>query len=943
MEIKDFIQSITQDQVNNWWSSSSIQTLKDIDSGGKYYLSRDGISVPFKKGIRDLARSCNIELDVFSSNDTNRNLFCQKFDFEIDELLIYNQMEEKEFKSYVQKNITNQPLFHNFIQYGYEIIQNLNFKPYHIRMALNQKYGVYLVVSKRIILSYKENKKGAEVRFISNKSEYELIKGTLQVDDTYDFKGGDNQVLLRLTINGWSELTEDIFKYHKQAVNDYYKKVKQSKLISWQNEAGTTNSFIKKLIFEGKKVNELFRTDNMAISQENQFLTELMIAVHGLLESQDHPLSRHEWVDNNANDYRQISIFEIGKEPSITLIHYEFMVRSNVIYIELHAEGNKENKDKWIPLFQEIGSGQHKLVRWKHGIKGKDPDKKYKKVQSADSVQLPDDLAVTYDLVQRVAEIFERFYADCNPKLVEFYEKISLPTVERIVFEDYKQHLLDQKKSSENSADFKGRTAKRLVCKRWNTSEGTDLLALQFNHEILKKIYAYKDQSFGGEFSGKDDFFNFVYGLITKDKNNKMALNTILYGPPGTGKTYRLQKDYFDKFTTKTASVTKDEYFINIINDFKWWEVIGAAVLDIGNAKVSDVLEHPLVKYKTSLSEAKNIRASIWGTLQSHTIEECNLVNYKNRQPPLIFNKLEDSFWEFVEDAKEEVPQIIELLEQFKNFAPKPDTVIKRYKFVTFHQSFSYEEFIEGIKPVMENNELAYEIKDGIFKEMCETARKDPKNPYAIFIDEINRGNVSNIFGELITLIEDDKRLGAANEMVLSLPYSSTQFGVPKNLHIIGTMNTADRSVEALDSALRRRFSFIEMLPDVKKVTQQIAGIELSDVLRVINERIELLLDRDHTIGHAYFMHVTNNAELALVFNDKIIPLLQEYFYGDYGKIGLVLGEGFVQVEQNKDKKFSRFKYEGKSDFITPTYKLLKVNESTVINALEILLETESK
>ena len=240
----------------------------------------------------------------------------------------------------------------------------------------------------------------------------------------------------------------------------------------------------------------------------------------------------------------------------------------------------------------------------------------------------------------------------------------------------------------------------------------------------------------------------------------------------------------------------------------------------------------------------------------------------------------------------------------------------------------------------MENEELSYEIKDGVFKEMCETARKDPNNPYAIFIDEINRGNVSSIFGELITLIEDDKRLGAKNEMSLTLPYSGKQFSVPNNLHIIGTMNTADRSVEALDTALRRRFSFVEMMPDVEKITQEFGGIKLSEVLKTINDRIELLIDRDHTIGHSYFMNLETFADLAAAFNDKIVPLMQEYFYGDYGKIGLVLGEGFVKKIKAKTNPFATFKdYDNSSDFERDKYDLIPLTSDNIISAIEGMLK----
>ncbi|EGI1637179.1 AAA domain-containing protein [Campylobacter jejuni] len=334
--------------------------------------------------------------------------------------------------------------------------------------------------------------------------------------------------------------------------------------------------------------------------------------------------------------------------------------------------------------------------------------------------------------------------------------------------------------------------------------------------------------------------------------------------------------------------------------------------------------------------------------------------------------------------------------------------------FTTFHQSYGYEEFIEGIKPRIDSEEnskeIKYEIKDGIFKELCEKAlenrdsiknfnfyidklkekakiddnnpekyfelpntkysiqyrngktfrikfddmsknhkdypvsidnieklyktsnideiynsvyvrailnylksqgledykEKDEKTnlPYIIIIDEINRGNVSKIFGELITLIEPSKRIGEKEELKVILPYSKKEFGVPKNVYIIGTMNTADRSITSLDTALRRRFEFIEMMPDVSKLSMDCEGINLQELLKAINTRIEYLLDREKTIGHAFFIGVENLNDLKSIFQNKIIPLLQEYFYNDYALINAVLNDNGMIFEDKKDDKY---------------------------------------
>lgn len=330
--------------------------------------------------------------------------------------------------------------------------------------------------------------------------------------------------------------------------------------------------------------------------------------------------------------------------------------------------------------------------------------------------------------------------------------------------------------------------------------------------------------------------------------------------------------------------------------------------------------------------------------------------------------------------------------------------------FTTFHQSLSYEDFIEGIKPETIDGNVTYEVKDGIFKSICKNAfskeitsdnfevvyqklldeidnsadnklvletlvhakeftiYKNSKNnirfhsntekayeavikkevlehylktgevldwapytksvanyiiekynytqneviepkPHVLIIDEINRGNVSAIFGELITLLEEDKRKGNKEHTEAVLPYSGKKFSVPNNVYIIGTMNTADRSVEALDTALRRRFSFVEMQPDPNELSE-VGDVDLSKLLKTINERIEMLIDKDHQIGHSYFIGIEDIDGLIRTFKDKIIPLLEEYFYGDFGKIGLVLGGAFIKLAENQVAFPKNFTYE---------------------------------
>lgn len=259
-----------------------------------------------------------------------------------------------------------------------------------------------------------------------------------------------------------------------------------------------------------------------------------------------------------------------------------------------------------------------------------------------------------------------------------------------------------------------------------------------------------------------------------------------------------------------------------------------------------------------------------------------------------------------------------ELLKE-ERYTSTPNTVDpKRFSFVTFHQSYGYEEFVEGLRPMLEKGGntstadhsiqeksatpvLTYEIRPGAFLRLCKEARQAPNEKFVMVIDEINRGNISKIFGELITLIEADKR----EQLQVRLAYSGELFSVPQNVDIIGTMNTADRSLALLDTALRRRFEFKALMPNAQEehgaplekllVKAGDETINIPRMLQAINDRIEGLYDRDHCIGHSYFMDLKTMpaaerfGRLQAIFRGRILPLLEEYFFEDWGKIRLVL------------------------------------------------------
>lgn len=500
--------------------------------------------------------------------------------------------------------------------------------------------------------------------------------------------------------------------------------------------------------------------------------------------------------------------------------------------------------------------------------------------------------------------------------------------------DDYKFRTISEQQISNNFVNFDG-SPTAYLCKMNNISEAHKNKQSIFNsieNELNRaQISSYSKynkkelEKMAFDIDFRNEILNQLEYQTTTEKpmeninsDKKIPLNQILFGAPGTGKTYALRNEYFPKYTISEKSISPESYFEEIVSGLTWWQTIALALLEVGTSKVNDILENRWVSKKAVLSESKNVRATIWGNLQFHTIIESKTVNYTQRQTPYIFDKTKDKKWELLEnELKEQAPEIYDILDSVNNFKPNPNKEIKHYVFTTFHQSFSYEDFIEGIKPVMEEGKetISYQIENGIFKDLCLKAQNDTENRYAIFIDEINRGNVSAIFGELITLIEPDKRIGAVNELKVKLPYSKREFGVPKNVDIIGTMNTADRSVEALDTALRRRFSFVEIQPNPSVLlNSEYQDIDLKQLLEMINQRIEVLVDKDHQIGHSYFIGIQNLEDLKQTFKDKIIPLLEEYFYGDFGKIGLVLGGSFIYQEENKAKFPKNFSYE--NDFL---------------------------
>ena len=452
--------------------------------------------------------------------------------------------------------------------------------------------------------------------------------------------------------------------------------------------------------------------------------------------------------------------------------------------------------------------------------------------------------------------------------------------------------------------------------KRLERERGIETLDWYENQEIAAE-WGWRKGDDQKEPDGIEDVH--AIGRPSNGLQGPMAKNVIYYGPPGTGKTYRLNQIRDQEYITRAGQIDESDYFVSLFEswELRWWEVVVLALGDFesekkGSKRPKEIYEHPYIKAqgkrRSGNSSDFNFRSVVPGMLRCH---QKGAEESKYFQRPAVFHSENEGKWCLIPSWREEMPYLVDKLVQLQSGIPHPaeDKIVSRSKYVTFHQSYSYEDFIEGIRPVpQEDGEgVVYDVVKGVFLRICEEAKKDPKHRYAIFIDEINRGNISKIFGELITLLESDKRVRydengnriGDSGMVLILPYSGKPFGVPENLDVYGAMNTADRSLVQLDTALRRRFDFVELMPDVNRIKGangegiiedgEGGEINLQKLLKAMNRRIWVLHDREHMIGHSYFMKVKSFEDLQQVMQCRVLPLLQEYFHKDCRRIQLVL------------------------------------------------------
>ncbi|EAJ6059524.1 McrB family protein [Campylobacter jejuni] len=570
----------------------------------------------------------------------------------------------------------------------------------------------------------------------------------------------------------------------------------------------------------------------------------------------------------------------------------------------------------------------------------------------------------------KIYQIHKKLLENKNLSLVKMIENIAIPLWNKYGMDS--QNYIDKMKNLFSEYLNKKKLDKNTINKYIQVIENIskeflkenlyscDLFSFDQNINKLNKNEEFKLKNSNGHnmYSSALNYYKaflidyyeqdiFITERVQSEESNMkiIPLNQILYGSPGTGKTYHTidkaleiiskeekiqipseddrinRKKIFDEyvkngqivFTTFHQSYGYEEFVEGIKpiidNDENSQEV----KYDVKDGIFKELCDKSLKNYILSMQNENEI------DLDKLIFEFANYINQdflnKGNEFPLenkvsikkILLNFKDEYRSFSLGGSIKSPQslTIDIIKRdYLNFKNKKILSFKDIKPKYDSQSdyhgnaIYYFMFYNKLKEFENIQNEKFKIKKEILKSYIIII--DEIN---IIIDEINRGNVSKIFGELITLIEPSKRIGEKEELKVTLPYSGKEFGVPKNVYIIGTMNTADRSITSLDTALRRRFEFIEMMPDVSKLSIDCEGINLQELLKAINTRIEYLLDREKTIGHAFFISVENLESLKKVFKNRIIPLLQEYFYNDYALIDAVLNKnGMLEISvENKD------------------------------------------
>lgn len=1043
MTFIQFIKQLSSEQVNTWWQTIAPNEApeKVEEENWKYKLIKNGKALPFKWSIAELAKYHNIPFSNkdFDSNVANRDAFCEAFDFEIQEDLVYDDNEMKSFKEFHDKLIGHTFLFQQFIDYLNKVIKSTEVNPYKIRFAYRKVDNeVMVIIGMRATQSFKVVSGKAILGFIVEQKALNQIPNHLLVKSE-QFTGKDkDKWLIRLEVKNWNEIPLEILESNQKCFSEEYYFIKNHKRATWNTEANTTNSVLKYLTFKAENI--------------------------------------EEWLKNN----RPINYWVFQGNPK------EFDIVKALEDNALKTWRVKAHKDK-------INKGD-KVILWAGGKNS--GVYALATVDSEVTIMPEPEIEKAYYKDQTVYEDKERVFLkfDYNlynqPVLKSELEKY--PWFSKMKVGSQGTNFTATKEEYESIKSLISKMNKLIINISWNSKDWKEESQDKSNHEWVKNGgIPFESWNFADDAEGNTEEHIFGYAKFTNNPKISGKSIFIFYSDKKIVGLYG-NAAIVDKKVKDNVLNLRGDQNISFVLENKIENIVEKGYLEDGkrigqggfnylhkNETVLKIIDDALQLNPNQKEQILRLKKWFMNETQPNQSSENT-----NKSSNIPLNQIlygppgTGKTYNSINKAIEIINPNFDLTQDRETVKKEFDRLVAEGQivFTTFHQSMAYEDFIEGIKPKIdedanENKQVVYDIEDGIFKRLVDNAKKVktaskeiienysfddawddlvneaernlesktplvlsiqtpnlglkiieisergnlklkpiyseeakeytvsysrakklqeafpvlsvvknidkefrtviggsnstaywsilnyinqkinqnskiikqentlPALPHVLIIDEINRGNVSQIFGELITLIEESKRLGEVEALEVTLSYSKKKFGVPSNVYIIGTMNTADRSVEALDTALRRRFSFVEMMPD-EKIFDSLNFADSYDrkgIMQKINQRIEVLLDRNYTLGHSYFI----KKDFKNSFENEIIPLLQEYFYNDCGKIGLVLGKGFVRekaITAKNDKSiFADFDTKNEVD-INKSYELIPFTEINFDEVIQILL-----
>ena len=396
---------------------------------------------------------------------------------------------------------------------------------------------------------------------------------------------------------------------------------------------------------------------------------------------------------------------------------------------------------------------------------------------------------------------------------------------------------------------------------------------------------------------------------------SELAKNIIYTGVAGTGKTYQLQQ-IAKQYTELLPVANTDELLKALLKPLSWREVICLVFLDERKKgksllKVAEITNNLFFVTKLKINQReKAIANTAWSTLQQFSPADSKNVLVKNKSSQSYFDKDDSSNWFLLADSLPLLTDLQNKLDDYQaaihsQFQPNYlQPKLERFSFVSFHQAYGYEEFVEGIRPhIADNGQMSYRIESGAFLRLCQQAKQDPSHRYAMLIDEINRANVARVFGELMSLIEPTKRAGQTDSLSVNLAYSRQPFSVPSNVDIYATMNSQDHSLAPLDMAFRRRFEFIECQPQPQLLGKVLANgieIDLAKLLTALNQRIAQNLAKDSQLGHSFLWGIDSLQALSAAFSQSIIPQVAQACQQHGQILQAIFGQTFIRLIDNK-------------------------------------------